>query len=201
MSIIPQKTAKYLKSLISLGIVKKDSPITGAASKKSIYLLDDMMFRFWYRFVFPNMSAIVSGLGSSIYQFDVAENLNVYMGLAFEEICRQYLFEEAKRDNLPFLIGKAGRWWGGNPKEKRQEEIDILAYRKDSALFCECKWTKSSIDIDTLSALSEKTKLFGFKNVWLWLFSKSGFTKRLVSEAAKHKNIRLIRFEEMIPGD
>jgi hypothetical protein len=191
------KCAKYLKSLISLGIVKKEFPITGTASKKSIYLLDDMMFRFWYRFVFPNMSAIVSGLGHSIYQFNVAANLNAYMGLVFEEICRQYLFEEAKRNHLPFFIGKAGRWWGGNPKEKRQEEIDILAYHKDSALFCECKWTNSSIDIDVLCALSEKTKLFGFKNVWLWLFSKTGFTKRLVNEAAKHENIRLIRYEEM----
>jgi AAA+ ATPase superfamily predicted ATPase len=192
------KCAKYLKSLISLGIVKKELPITETASKKSIYLLDDMMFRFWYRFVFPNMSGIVSGLGQSVYDFDIMENLSGYMGLVFEEICKQYLFEEAKKNALPFFIGKVGRWWGNNPKEKRQEEIDILAYRKDSALYCECKWTNALVDIDVLNDLSEQSDLFSYTNKWFWLFAKNGFTDRLITEAEKRENTRLIRFEDML---
>jgi len=192
------KCAKYLKSLISLGIVKKELPITETASKKSIYLLDDMMFRFWYRFVFPNMSGIVSGLGKSVYNFDVTENLPGYMGLVFEEICKQYLFEEAKKDALPFFIGKVGRWWGNNPKEKRQEEIDILAYRKDSALFCECKWINDFVGVDVLTTLTERTKLFNYKNVWRWFFAKTDFTDSMIEEAGKHDDIRLIRYEDMI---
>jgi len=192
------KCAKYLKSLISLGIVKKELPITETASKKSIYLLDDMMFRFWYRFVFPNMSGIVSGLGQSVYDFDIMDNLPGYMGLVFEEICKQYLFEEAKKNALPFFIGKVGRWWGNNPKEKRQEEIDILAYRKDSALFCECKWTNDFVGVDVLTTLTERTELFNYKNVWRWFFAKTDFTDGMIEEAEKHDDIRLIRYEDMI---
>ncbi|MCL2159047.1 MAG: ATP-binding protein [Oscillospiraceae bacterium] len=191
------KCAKYLKSLISLGIVKKEFPITETSSKKSIYLLDDMMFRFWYRFVFPNMSGIVSGLGKSVYDFEVRENLPAYMGLVFEEICKQYLFEEAKRNALPFFPGKVGRWWGSNPKKKRQEEIDILAYRKDFALFGECKWTNAPVDIDVLNAMTEKTELFGYANIWCWFFAKTGFTDRMIAEAKRLDKMRLIRFEEM----
>jgi AAA+ ATPase superfamily predicted ATPase len=191
------KCAKYLKSLIALGIVKKELPITETSSKKSIYLLDDMMFRFWYRFVFPNMSSIVAGLGKSVYDHDVAENLFAYMGLIFEEICKQYIFEEAKKHALPFFFGKLGKWWGNNPKEKRQEEIDILAYRKDSALFGECKWTNPSVGMDVLADLIEQTKLFNYKNVWLWLFAKTDFTENLIDEAGKLSNVRLIRYEEM----
>ena len=191
------KCAKYLKSLLSLGIVKKELPVTESASKKSIYLLDDMMFRFWYRFVFPNMSGIASGLGSAIYDFEVYENLSVYMGLVFEEICKQYLIEEAKNNVLPFLIGNIGRWWGNNPKEKRQEEIDIMTYRKDDAIFGECKWTNALVDIDVLNELQAKSELFPYKNKWLWLFAKRGFTDRLIKEANKHDNIRLVTFEEM----
>ena len=192
------KCAKYLKSLMSLGIVKKEFPVTEASSKRSIYLLDDMMFRFWYRFVFPNMSGIVSGLGRAIYDFDVTENLPAYMGLIYEEICKQYLTEEAKKNALPFFTAKAGRWWGGNPKKKRQEEIDILAYRKDSALFCECKWTNALVDIDVLNDLEAQSNLFSFVNKWFWLFAKTGFTDRLINEAEKRGNIRLIQFEDMV---
>jgi AAA+ ATPase superfamily predicted ATPase len=192
------KCAKYLKSLIALGIVKKDLPITETTSKKSIYLLDDMMFRFWYRFVFPNMSGIVSGLGRTIYDFEVSENLSAYMGLIYEEICKQYLIEEAKKNALPFFTAKAGGWWGNNPKEKRQEEIDILAYRKNNALFCECKWTNALVDIDVLNDLLAQSDLFPYENKWFWLFAKTGFTCRLVEKAEKCGNVRLIRFEDMI---
>ncbi|MDR1134559.1 MAG: ATP-binding protein [Clostridiales Family XIII bacterium] len=192
------KCAKYLKSLISLGIVKKEFPVTETSSKKSIYLLDDMMFRFWYRFVFPNMSGIVSGLGRAIYDYDVMENLSAYMGLIFEEICKQYLIEEAKRNALPFFIGKVGRWWGSNPKEKRQEEIDILAYHKDAALFGECKWTNAPVDINVLRDLEAQSSLFSYKSKWFWLFAKTGFTDRLAAEAEKRENVRLIRFDDMV---
>ena len=192
------KCAKYLRILISLGIVRKEISVTEATSKRSIYLLDDMMFRFWYRFVFPNMSGIVSGLGSAIYDHEVKENLPTYMGLAFEEICKQYIIEEAKKDKLPFLIGKIGRWWGNNPKEKRQEEIDILAYRKDDALFCECKWTNALVDVDILHDLQAQAEMFPYKNKWCWLFAKTGFTDRLVKEAKSQNNVRLVTFDEMI---
>ena len=192
------KCAKYLGSLISLGIVKKEFPITEISSKKSIYLLDDMMFRFWYRFVFPNMSGIESGLGRAIHDFDVLENLPAYMGLVYEEICKQYLMEEAKKNALPFFTAKAGRWWGNNPKEKRQEEIDIVAYRKESALFCECKWTNAPMDINVLNDLEAKSNLFSHVNKWFWLFSKNSFTGRLINEAKKRSNVRLIRFEDMV---
>ncbi|MCL1793951.1 MAG: ATP-binding protein [Oscillospiraceae bacterium] len=191
------KCAKYLKSLISLGIVKKELPIADTSSKKSIYLLEDMMFRFWYRFVFTNMSGIVSGLGEAIFDYEVKEELPAYMGLVFEEICKQYLLEEAKKNNLPFLPGKIGRWWGNNPREKRQEEIDILTCRKDNALFGECKWTNAPTDVDVLAALIKKSELFSYKNKWFWLFSKTGFTDRLAAEAGRHTNVRLVRFEDM----
>jgi AAA+ ATPase superfamily predicted ATPase len=191
------KCAKYLKSLMSLGIVKKEIPVTETSSKKSIYLLDDMMFRFWYRFVFPNMSGIVSGLGRVICDYDVKKHLSSYMGLIFEEICRQYLIEEAGKNSLPFITWKIGKWWGGNPKEKRQEEIDIMACNKDSALFCECKWTNAPVDIDVLYDLEAQGGLFPHANKWFWLFAKTGFTDRLTSAAEKRRNVRLIRFEDM----
>jgi AAA+ ATPase superfamily predicted ATPase len=191
------KCSKYLTSLISLGIVKKEKPITETVSKRSIYLLADQMFRFWYRFVFPNMSTIVGGLGEGIYDNEVAPQLNAFMGLAFEQMCKQYMLKLAKANGLPFFFGKIGRWWGGNPKLKRQEEIDILAYRDDSALFGECKWTNAPVDIDTLRDLEEQSHLFSYKYNYFYLFAKSGFTDRLAAEADSRDDVRLVCFEDM----
>ena len=193
------KCAKYLKSLISLGIVKKEWPVTeSVSSKKSIYLLDDMMFRFWYRFVFSNMSGIVSGLGEAIYDYEIENSIPTYMGIVFEEICKQYIIEQAKIKATPLLPGNLGKWWGNNPKEKCQEEVDILSYRKDDALFGECKWTKEPVGMDTLKNLRRKSELFPYKNKWFWLFSKTGFTDGLIEQAKKDGNIQLIRLEDMI---
>ena len=192
------KCAKYIKSLISLGIVKKEHPVTESSTKRSIYLLDDMMFRFWYRFVFPNMGSIVSRLGDELYEHVVEKGISAYMGLVFEEICKQYLLGEARRGALPFFIGNVGKWWGNNPTEKRQDEIDIMTYRENSALFCECKWTNAPMDIETFNSLKAKSELFHYVNKWFWLFSKTGFTNRLRLEAESHSNVRLIAFDDML---
>lgn len=68
-----QSYPKYLKTLIDLGIVKKETPITEKTGKKTIYLLADNFFRFWYRFVSVNMSAIDSGRITKAYPYVVKQ--------------------------------------------------------------------------------------------------------------------------------
>ncbi|MGI6728217.1 MAG: ATP-binding protein [Anaerovoracaceae bacterium] len=189
------KCAKYLSSLLSLGIVKKEIPITEKPGKKSIYLLEDQMFRFWYRFVFPNMSLIALDLGKEVYDTKIEPQLNSFMGFVFEEICKQYLYENIK--SAPFFFGQIGRWWGNNPKLKRQEEIDLMAADGDSALFGECKWTNEPVSTKVLKDLVEKSNLFHYKDKYFFIFSKRSFTDDCINEAEKMENVKLISFEEM----
>jgi AAA+ ATPase superfamily predicted ATPase len=189
------KCAKYLSSLLSLGIVKKEIPITEKPGKKSIYLLEDQMFRFWYRFVFPNMSLIALDLGKEVYNTKIEPQLNSFMGFVFEEICKQYLYENIK--SAPFFFGQIGRWWGNNSKLKRQEEIDLMAADGDSALFGECKWTNEPVSTKVLNDLVEKSNLFYYKDKYFFLFSKRSFTDDCIYEAEKMGNVKLINFEEM----
>lgn len=53
--------AAYIKNLITLGIVKKESPYGERSSRKTIYSIEDNMFRFWYCFVPENTSIISRG--------------------------------------------------------------------------------------------------------------------------------------------
>ena len=192
------KCAKYISVLMALGIIKKDKPLTEDEGRKSIYLLDDQMFRFWYRFIPNNMSSIATGLSDIVYDKAIAPQLSNYMGQIFEQMCVQYLMQENAKLSLPFVFGRIGRWWGNNPAKKRQEEIDILAVDDENAIFGECKWKNELVGIGVLNDLMEKSELLKqFKNKHYMLFSKSGFTNELVEAAGKMGNVGLVDLKKM----
>lgn len=110
--------SKYLKTLINLGIAKKETPITEKPGKKTIYLLADNIFLFWYRFVPVNMSAIDSGRITKTYPHAVKQYLSDYMGLVFKKMCQDYLLYYS--DSLPIDLNEIGQWWGTDPKKKKQ---------------------------------------------------------------------------------
>lgn len=192
------KCAKYLSTLISLGLISKEYPYGVSTGKRSIYRLEDNMFRFWYRFVFTNISAITVGMGAAVFENEVEPQLNAYMGLIFEDICKQWFFEQGKAGALPFFVGSLGRWWGTNKETRSQEEIDIMAVRRDNAIFAECKWQNAGVDIQVFHNLRRKIDMFGYSDVYLYIFAKNGFVGNLVSEAGGARRLRLVRLEEMV---
>ena len=188
----------YLKNLINLGIVQKETPYGEKASRKSVYSIEDNMFRFWYRFVFENNSIIARGAADLVYK-RIEPQLSDYMGKVFEEICRQYLWKQLLSGNCPVEFASLGRWWGNNPKEKRQEEIDIMGEQdKNTALFAECKWTNEKVDLGVLETLVKRSELFNYKTKRYYLFSKSGFTKGCIGKANEMGNVTLVEYADMI---
>ena len=156
--------ANYLKSLINLGIVKKETPYGEKTSRKSIYSIEDNIFRFWYRFVPNNNSVIMRGAADIVYR-RIEPQLSEYMGAVFEEICKQYLWKLLLDGNSPVEFSELGRWWGNDPIEKKQTEIDIMGEQdKQTALFGECKWTNEKVDLAVLEKLIERSELFNYKN-------------------------------------
>ena len=187
----------YIKNLINLGIVQKETPYGEKASRKSIYSIEDNMFRFWYRFVPPNNSIIARGAADLVYK-RIEPQLSDYMGKVFEEICRQYLWKQLLSGNCPVEFTSLGRWWGNDPKEKAQAEIDIMGQQdKNSALFAECKWTNEKVDLGVLETLVKRSELFNYKTKHYYLFSKSGFTKGCIDMANEMGNVSLVEYKEM----
>ena len=190
--------ANYLKSLINLGIVKKETPYGEKTSRKSIYSIEDNMFRFWYRFVPNNNSVIMRGAADIVYR-RIEPQLSEYMGAVFEEICKQYLWKLLLDGNSPVEFSELGRWWGNDPIEKKQTEIDIMGEQdKKTALFGECKWTNEKVDLGVLETLIKRSKLFSYINVHLFLFSRSGFTKGCIDKANELGNVSLVTYADML---
>lgn len=192
--------ATYIKNLISLGIVKKEMPYGEKSGRKTIYSIEDNMFRFWYRFVPGNTSLISRGAADLAYS-RIAPELSAYMGGVFEEICKQYLWRLLLAGKCAVSFTELGRWWGTNPKTRTQEEIDIMGTDKDSALFGECKWTNDKVDLGVLETLVERSNLFHFGKTHFYLFSKSGFTKGCIDKAAALGNVSLVSYGDMLRED
>ncbi len=190
--------ATYIKNLISLGIVKKDMPFGEKSTRKTIYSIEDNMFRFWYRFVPGNISIISRGAADLAYS-RIRPHLSDYMGGVFEEICRQYLWFLLLNGKCAIDFTDIGRWWGTNAKTRQQIEIDIMGTAdKNTVLFGECKWTNEKVDLGILEGLVEKSAVLCYQNRSYYLFAKTGFTKGCIDKANEMGNVTLISYEEML---
>nr|AGS52198.1 archaeal ATPase [uncultured bacterium contig00052] len=176
----------YVSSLISLGIVNKESAITEEGNKrKTIYSLADTMFLFWYRHVFGNRFSVISGNAENFYDTEIHPGLQQFMGRVFEKICREYLMIQNSKNKLPFPLTQIGWWRGANPQTRSEEEIDIVGInnKQNSVLLCECKFRNAKTDLSVLKALQEKSFHFAnYANRHFMLFSKSKFASGLKQE-------------------
>lgn len=187
---------KYIANLITLGIIKREVPVTEPNSKRPIYLLDDQFFRFWYAFVPQNTSAIHSGRIEQSYETAIESRLSDYMGLVFERMCQDYIMYHDNK--LPIYLGAVGQWWGGHPKTHKQAQIDVVVTSADgnSGIVGSCKFKNKLIGEEELLLLQDYAEAMGnFKQHYYYLFSKSGFTDTLKKGAEEH--VRLITLEDM----
>ncbi|MCI9101146.1 MAG: ATP-binding protein [Lachnospiraceae bacterium] len=190
--------AAYLKNLIALGLVQKETPYGEKVSRKSVYAIGDNMFRFWYRFVPENNSIIVRGAAELAYK-RIEPHLSDYMGKVFEEICRQYLWTCMLRGKSAVQFKDLGRWWGTDPSTRSQTEIDMVGEQdKNTAVFGECKWTNEKVDTGVLEMLVKRSGLFHYKQIQLYLFAKSGFTKGCVELADCMGNVTLVAYQDIL---
>jgi Predicted ATPase (AAA+ superfamily) len=191
------KCLLYIDRLISLGIIAKETPITEKESaRKTIYRIVDGMFRFWFKFVRENLAEIHLHGSEGLYDDNIKPKINQFMGLTFEDMSKEYIFRNYRK--IGFKIGRIGKWWGGDPKTKKQEEIDIVAVspQEDRWMFCECKYTTEKVGFDVLEDLKRRSELVtGNKDKLFFLFSKSGFTDSLVQQ--RPDNVRLVTLDDM----
>ena len=188
----------YLKELARIGLVRRDEPITGKGGRKALWTLTDNLFRFWYRFVRPSQPLVERGLGAKVVP-RIESGLPEYMGPVFEDICRDWLWGQLAKGSLGFEFSDIGRWWGNDPVERSEAEMDIVAVEDGgTVLVGECKWKNEPTGADVLDKLDKRARLArADAQTPRWLFSRSGFTSGCVELAETMVSARLVTFEEM----
>lgn len=191
----------YLRTLMDLGIVARETPFGMKEGGRSVYRLTDPFFRFWYRFVPGNMGAIMSGRIQKTYAKSVKEYLHEYMGPIFEEMCAQYLMQYDK--DLPINLNKVGRWWGTDREQKKEIEIDLIGeaaqgYRKDRKQYiaASCKFREREFNRKDLEDLEHYSRVFSpDAEFFYYAFSISGFKDEIKNMAGDH--LRLVTIDDM----
>ncbi len=193
------KCSKYMTTLEAIRLVEKRVPCGEKVnSRKSIYVLTDNFYRFWYHYIFVNKS-YYELLGAKDASQEIMGDISDFMGLAFEEICRQYLVRQAKKKRLPFVPAEIGKWWGNNPVIRAQDDIDLLALskKKTEGLFVECKFTGRPMPMEEYEDLVIAAKAFPEEmKKYLMFISRSGYTAP-VQRRAKEEGAVLLTIDDL----
>ncbi|MGN6258400.1 MAG: ATP-binding protein [Solirubrobacterales bacterium] len=183
---------KMLARLESLGYIEARAPLspTGPERKRSSYRLVDPFFRFWFRFVFGNRSLLERGRVKEVLAI-VERDLDTYMGLAFEDCCREWIGRYADAERFGALQ-QIGGWWSRDGRV----EIDIVgASRGRYELLGSCKWDRSA-GTDVLGQLlAHRDQLPGAAAARLAIFAR-GFDSRLRRRAAE-EDVILVGADEL----
>ena len=181
---------KYLKTLIDLDILEREVPVTEEnpeKSKKGLYKIKDNYLRFWFAFIYPNMSFIESRNSAIVLNKIRKSMVSSHTAFVYEDVCREQMWNLNANDAWSFHFSKLGRWWDS------RNEIDIAATDPDGSnlILGECKFWQEPVGSNILYALEQKAATVewrkGRRHIWLILFSAAGFTDEL-KEIAKSRS-------------
>ena len=177
--------SRYLKNLSKLSLVDRETPVTDPDGR-GVYRIDDEFLRFWFRFVSPNRGTLEQGRTEPVREA-IAASLATHTSDTFETVCRQIV--QATAD--PVDCARVGRWWYDG------EEIDVVGVnpRTETLLLGECKWTNTPVGSGLLTDLEAKVPAVRWRGtdrtITYALFSRSGFTDKLETQAADRSDLFL----------
>ncbi len=150
---IGKEVGGYLSKLEDdYNLITKHLPVLTPYSPKNIhYELDDMFFKFWFRFVHKYNHMLEIGKYDKLREV-VMRDYTTFSGHALEQYFQQKLAEEAD-------ITRLGNWWD----RKGENEIDIITENEleKKIVFYEVKRKKENISI---GELKKKAEAFFTKN-------------------------------------
>lgn len=187
---------KYLKTLIDLDILEREVPVTEdnpEKSKRGLYKIKDNYIKFWFAFVYPNMSFLESG-NFEIVMSKIRNGLvSNQIAFVYEDICREKMWQLNAEGVWDFHFSKIGRYWDN------KVEIDIAALDPDgkNLILGECKYWIEPVGINILKELEKKSEFVpweaGRRKTHYVLFSINGFTPELERYVATRPDVKLFR--------
>ncbi len=181
------KVSKYMLTLLESEIVIKCETFMG--NKKTLYYdIADPLLKFWYMFIFDNQERIKT---NGAITFEKYKNeINQFISLGFEEVCRLYLQQLNEEGKLSDIFPKPKIYKAEKSILGRSVEIDGLSLSDNTLLVIECKFRNCVFDYGMLRHLEESVTVFPDKyEKAYYLFSKSGFSDEV--KALKDNRIHL----------
>ncbi len=151
--------SRYLDTLERLEIIGYKLPM--GKKKRGRYYIRDYYIRFWFRYVYPNLSDLELGETDKVFE-SIRGDLENYYAKVFEEIVLELL----EKKILDFGQHSVYTWW------HKGEEIDAIAVGENKTVFIEVKWgevteREATRILERLREKAEKTGIKGEKEYYL----------------------------------
>jgi AAA+ ATPase superfamily predicted ATPase len=178
----------HLNKLQELRLVKRRLPVTLTTaqqrkSKQGRYHLSDPFFRFYFRFLFPHLSSLMSPEETTAH---IKSELRAFVGLSFEKLAQQWVAAQARAGQLPFAPEAVGSHWS------RRVQVDVVAinHQNKEILLGECKWGEVKVNRQIVRELIEQKgpkvrQELRDGDDWTFhyaVFARAGFTETAAAE-------------------
>lgn len=186
---------KYLGTLIDLDILEREVPVTEdnpEKSKKGLYKIKDNYIRFWFAFVYPNISFIEAGNSSIVLEKIKNNFIDNHVSYVYEDVCMEKMWQLNADKVWPFYFSKVGRYWNS------KTEIDICALDPGgkNMIVGECKYWKDKMGVNVLKALENKAVDIDWnknnRKVWYVLCSSNGYSDELIKLSEERVDVVLM---------
>ena len=208
LGIESSKLTPYLSTLSELGFVEKRTPVTEKnpeKSRKGLYFIADNFIRFWFRYVYPYKGELELDNMQIVLEEMKKDFETKFVAFAYEDICKDIFANLCKRGVVDFVPSRIGAYWLND--YTGDTEIDVMAVdNQNKRIFAgECKYHRNPVDAPVYYALKEKVldageirKSYPVYDVIYGVFSKSGFTQRMLDAARETSNLVLVNEDNVI---
>ena len=190
--------SSFLTRLGELKLVERRLPATVPPAKRrrsrqGRYHLQDPFFRFYFRFIAPFHDYLPFDTDTVLDK--VKQGLRAFIGqTTFEELAQQWVIQQGKAGNLPFVPDIVGSHWS------RHVQVDVVAvnWQSRQILLGECKWGRRPVNRQVVRELIERKTLRLKRDltdhgegwdIFYALFSRAGFTQSATAELQAHAGL------------
>ena len=198
----------YLATLADLGFIEKRTPVTEKnpeKSRKGLYFIADNFIRFWFRYVYPYKGELELD-NMQIVMDEMSKDFTTgFLAFVYEDICKNIFANLCKTGAIPFVPSRIGSYWLND--YDGDTEIDVCAVdgQNKRVFVGECKYHAKPVDAPVYFALKEKVanaseikKAYPGYDVIYGVFSKSGFTQRMLDVAKENAGLILINEDSLV---
>lgn len=208
LGIESSKLTPYLSTLSDLGFVEKRTPVTEKnpeKSRKGLYFIADNFIRFWFRYVYPYKGELELDNMQIVLEEMKKDFETKFVAFAYEDICKDIFANLCKRGAIDFVPSRIGAYWLND--YVGDTEIDVMAVdNQNKRIFAGvCKYHRNPVDAPVYYALKEKVldageirKSYPGYDIIYGIFSKSGFTQRMLDAARETSNLVLVNEDSVL---
>lgn len=189
------KISVYLRNLMEFEIVEKVFSFDSEGrenTQKGIYRIKNHLVRFYFRFLYPHLSALSLLTPEAFYEKYIAAELPAYTAGYFGEICAQYLEQENQKGRLSENYVKSGEWVG------KMGNLDYVAQSESGrTLICGCHYENPVMPYEKFEewkACAQAAKLPADE---VYLFAREGFDSKLLALADENEKVHTVTWRNL----